>query len=94
MINANAYVVINGMTNMRGGNANSNFHTRFNGSANDRDAITSSSWVEMKLELYLMRIRLPMQTLMVWCASTAADNDRDALLFNSGGSEFITEYYI
>lgn len=86
---ANAFIVINSVTTMRAGNANSNFNTRFNGSANDRDAILfflSGNEASTLFNVY----NAADVNLDGAVRFNGADNDRDALLFNLGGSEYIT----
>jgi hypothetical protein len=86
---ANAYVVLNGKTAMRGGNANSNFHTRFNGSANDRDAILF--FLGGNEAGTIFNVYTPVDVNMDGMVRfNGAANDRDVLLFNLGGSEYIT----
>ncbi len=86
---ANAFIVIGGKTSMRGGNANSNFNTRFNGAANDRDAILSALSGDEGTTLFNVYNAADVN-LDGMIRFNGAANDRDALLLNLGGSEFIT----
>lgn len=86
---ANAFIVLNGQTTMRAGNANSNFNTRFNGSANDRDAILF--YLSGNEAGTIFNVYTPADVNLDGIVRfNGAANDRDALLFNLGGSEYIT----
>jgi hypothetical protein len=86
---ANAYTTLNGRTVMRAGNANSNFNTRFNGTANDRDAILF--FLGGNESATLFNVYTPVDVNMDGIVRfNGAANDRDALLFNLGGIEYNT----
>ena len=87
--NANAFVTVSGKALMRGGNANSNFNTRFNGTANDRDAILF--YLSGNEAGTIFNVYTPADVNLDGIVRfNGAANDRDALLFNLGGSEYIT----
>ncbi len=87
--NANAFVVLSGKAVMRAGNANSNFNTRFNGTANDRDGILF--YLGGNEAGTIFNVYTPADVNLDGNVRfNGAANDRDALLFNLGGSEYIT----
>ena len=74
---------------MRAGNANSNFNTRFNGTANDRDGILF--YLGGNEAGTIFNVYTPADVNLDGNVRfNGAANDRDALLFNLGGSEYIT----
>lgn len=86
---ANAFTTLNGTTVMRAGNANSNASTRFNGSANDRDAILF--YLGGNEGSTIFNVYRPEDVNMDGNVRfNGSANDRDALLFNLTGLEGLT----
>nr|WP_118973990.1 hypothetical protein [Taibaiella koreensis] len=86
---ANAFITLNGHTAMRGGNANSNSNTRFNGATNDRDVILQ--YLGGNEASTIFNVYTPVDVNLDGNVRfNGSGNDRDALLLNLGGSEFIT----
>ncbi len=83
--NISAYITVNGYTLLRGGNANSNVNTRFNGAANDRDAILSALGGNGATNLFDVYSPADINLDGI-IRYNGSNNDRDVLLLDLGGN--------